>query len=210
MQILQDVILNILLFAIFAISHSFLASLHFKSLIRKKFGNWIAFYRLIYNFLSIILFSLFLIYSPKSYEIVYDIPYPYDFIVYILQILALFGLVWTLKYVDLKEFIGINQIKRFIQKNYNQEYDELYSFRIEGPYKISRHPIYLFSILFIVLRPYMTLTYFIWTILIIIYFYIGSYFEEKKLTQLFGEKYIAYKNEVSRIFPIKWIVKGLL
>ncbi len=126
------------------------------------------------------------------------------------QILSLVGILWTIKYTDLKEFLGINQIKKYFKKNYVEELDENYTLRTDGPYKISRHPIYLFSILFLAFRPYMTLFYFTFLILIILYFYIGSYFEEKKLEILFGDEYLQYKSQVSRIFPTKWIVKRLL
>jgi protein-S-isoprenylcysteine O-methyltransferase Ste14 len=38
---------------------------------------------------------------------------------------------------------------------------------------------------------------------IVVYFYIGSYYEEKKLTEHFGEIYPEYKKSVPRIFPFK-------
>lgn len=209
MEIFLDIITIILLFTVFAFSHSFLASLKIKTLIREKFGNLLAFYRLVYNFFSLFTFSMFLYYMPKLHFIVYEIPAPFDLFVYALQVISLFFLIWTLKFVDLKEFIGFNQIIRYFKKQFNEKYDEKYTLRMDGPYKISRHPIYLFTILFLILRPYMTLSYFILIILTIIYFYIGSYFEEKKLEQIFGHEYIEYKSRVSRIFPIKWIVKAL-
>ncbi|MGB9663588.1 MAG: peptidylprolyl isomerase [Ignavibacteria bacterium] len=159
--------------------------------------------------LSVFTFGMFLYFSPKPHQIIFEIHAPFDLVIYILQIISLFGLIWAAKNTDWKEFLGLNQIKRFISKNYNEEYDENYKFRIDGAYQISRHPIYLFSILFLSLRPYMTVFYFTTLILFIIYFYIGSIFEEKKLEKLFGEKYKDYKSEVSRIFPYKWIVKRL-
>ena len=38
-------------------------------------------------------------------------------------------------------------------------------------------------------------------LLAVIYFYIGSYYEEKKLVNYFGDTYIKYQKVVSRIFP---------
>ena len=67
-----------------------------------------------------------------------------------------------------------------------------------------RHPIYLFSILFLGLRPTMDLFYFIFYLVIVLYFIIGSYFEEKKLVERFGQIYIDYQKEVPRIIPIKF------
>ena len=209
MEFFLDIITIILLFTVFAFFHSFLASLKFKTFIKEKLGNLIAFYRLVYNLFSLFTFSLVLYYMPKLHHIVYEIPSPFDLFVYVLQIISLFFLIWSLKFVDLKEFIGLSQIIRYFQKKFNETFDEKYILRVDGPYKISRHPIYLFTILFLILRPYMTLSYLIFITLVIIYFYIGSYFEEKKLEQIFGQEYIKYKSQVSRIFPIKWIVKAL-
>jgi methanethiol S-methyltransferase len=41
-------------------------------------------------------------------------------------------------------------------------------------------------------------------ILITLYFYIGSFYEEKKLREMFGEEYSAYQEKVPRIFPLKF------
>ncbi len=210
MQTILAVFQIIFLFSCFAFFHSFLASIKFKNFIKEKFGDKIAFYRFIYNLISFFSFGMFLYLSPKPHQIVYEVSPPYDFFIFGLQIISLFGILWAGRYTDWKEFLGINQIKRYFEKNYHEELDEKYSLRTDGPYKISRHPIYLFSIIFLALRPYMTLFYFTTLILVILYFYIGSHLEEKKLEQIFGQEYKDYKNQVSRIFPIKWIVKRLI
>ncbi len=210
MQILFEILKITFLLSLFAIPHSLLASLKLKNWFRKKFGDLIAFYRLGYNVISLISFGLFFYFSPMPYQIVYEIPSPFDLIVYLFQVLSLIGLMWSIKVIDWKEFLGLSQIKRFLSKSYNEEFDENYKFRIDGPYKISRHPIYLFSILFLALRPYMSVFYLTTLLLLILYFYIGSIFEEKKLEKLFGEVYKNYKKEVSRIFPFKWLVKGFV
>ncbi len=210
MSIFSDVFLIIFYFSFFAFLHSILASLKLKQFLREKIGDRIAFYRLSYNIFSLVSFGLFLYLSPKPQQLVYEIPFPYDFVIYFFQILSLMGIVWTFKYIDFGEFIGLKQIKRYLSGNYQDIYDENFSFRVLGPYRISRHPVYLFSILFLSLRPYMTVFYLTLIVLVILYFYIGSYFEEQKLETLFGEEYRNYKSQVSRIFPIKFLVKGLL
>ena len=82
-----------------------------------------------------------------------------------------------------------------------EELDEVSVLRVDGPYKYSRHPIYLFSILFLVFRPQMQVGYLFMTILIIAYFYIGSWFEEKRLISRFGDDYLNYQKTTGRIFP---------
>jgi len=79
--------------------------------------------------------------------------------------------------------------------------DEKQNFKIEGAYKFVRHPIYLFSILFLTFRPTMSLFYLVMLICIIVYFYVGSFYEERKLVDKFGDEYLLYQKKVPRIFP---------
>lgn len=203
MTLVVDVLTILFLFAIFGYTHSLLASVKVKTWFKKMFGDLIAFYRLLYNFLA--LFSLYLIYelSPKPHIIIYDLPNPYDLIILIPQFLSLVGVIWAFNYICFREFLGLNQIKRFLEKRYTTELDEEFTLRIKGPYRFSRHPIYFFSITFLMFRPVMDLFYLTFFICIVVYFYIGSYFEEKKLVKLFGEVYEKYKKEVPGIIPIK-------
>ena len=205
MNLVLDVLIIIILFSIFGYVHSLLASIKIKIWIRKVFGDLIAFYRLLYNLFTF--FSLYLIYqySPKPHIMIYDLPNPYDLIVLIPQFLSLAGVFWSFKYICLKEFLGLDQIKRFIEKRYTTELDEEFTLRIEGPYKYSRHPVYFFSITFLLFRPVMDLFYLTFFICIVVYFYIGSYYEEKKLVRQFGEVYEQYRKNVPRIFPFKFL-----
>jgi protein-S-isoprenylcysteine O-methyltransferase Ste14 len=204
MELVVDVLIIILLFAVFGYTHSLLASEKIKSWFKKIFGDLIAFYRLLYNLFG--LFSLYLIYefSPKPHIIIYDLPNPYDLIILVPQFLSLAGVIWVFKYICFREFLGLDQIKRFLEKRYTTELDEEFTLRIEGPYRYSRHPIYFFSITFLLFRPVMDLFYLTFFICIVAYFYIGSYYEEKKLVRQFGEVYENYKKEVPGIFPVKF------
>jgi len=196
-----DVLTIIFLFIVFSLFHSILASEKIKLTLAKKFGNVIAFYRLLYNLFSFI--SLYLIYelSPKPPVIIYDFSRPFDLIVLIPQLSAIAGIFWAFKYICVKEFFGINQIKRYLQKRYSSKLDEEMTLTIDGPYKYIRHPIYLFAIMFLLFRPTMDLFYLTFFICIVVYFYIGSIFEEKKLVRYFGDIYLKYQKSVPRIFP---------
>ena len=203
MDVVVDVLIIIVLFAIFSYIHSLLASEKVKIQFKNKLGELIAFYRILYNLFSVI--SLYIIYelSPKPHISIYDLQNPYDLIVLIPQFLSLAGVMWTFKYICFKEFLGLDQIKRFFEKRYTTELDEEFTLRIEGPYRYSRHPVYFFSITFLLFRPVMDLFYLTFFVCTVVYFYIGSYFEEKKLERQFGEVYENYKKEVPRIFPVK-------
>ena len=201
MSLTLDVLIIVLLFTIFAAIHSFLATIENKKRFKESFGNLIAFYRIGYNIFSLLSFYVIFLLSPKPHIIIYDLPNPYDLLILIPQLLSLAGLVWVFRYICVKEFLGISQVKSYFQKNYTAELDEELTLNIGGPYKYSRHPVYLFSILFLLFRPVMDLFYLTFFMCLVAYFYIGSYYEEKKLIRNFGEEYIKYREKVSRIFP---------
>lgn len=204
MNYFVDVLILILLFGIYGLFHSIFASFRFKKFLKNKIGKYIAFYRLTYNFLA--LFGLYLIweFGPHPSLQIYELKYPADLIVFGLQLLSLAGVIWCLKYISVKEFLGLSQIDRFLNDEYDEnDLDEKMTLRTDGPYKFSRHPVYLFSILFLLLRPEMNLFYLTMFISFVIYFYAGSLFEEKKLVKVFGNDYLEYQKKVSRIFPLK-------
>uniref|UniRef100_A0A832G8J1 Isoprenylcysteine carboxylmethyltransferase family protein n=1 Tax=Ignavibacterium album TaxID=591197 RepID=A0A832G8J1_9BACT len=204
MNYFYDVLILIFLLGLFGYTHSVLASLKVKEFIKQQFGNAIAFYRLFYNLFSLV--SLYLIweYAPHPSLRIYKLSPPFDYLVLIPQFISLIGIIWCFRYICFKEFLGLSQIERFLNKEYSEdELDEKMTFRVEGPYKYSRHPIYFFSIVFLVFRAEMDLFYLTMLIAFIIYFYIGSVYEEKKLIRIFGKVYEDYQKEVPRIFPIK-------
>jgi len=159
---------------------------------------------LFYNASSVIIFLAFYSIAPKPDIILYDLPFPYDIITFALQFVSILGLYWASRGISPGEFIGISQVVRFIRNEYRaDDLDEIQVLRIEGALKFVRHPIYLFSILFLGFRPTMNVFYLTMYICIIVYFYIGSVYEERKLIELFGNEYREYQREVPRIFPVK-------
>jgi len=199
-----DAIIIILLFSFFSASHTYLASNNFKRKLVQRYGSSIAFYRILYNLFALVTFYLFYIISPHPDLTIYDLPYPYDFIILGVQFISLAGIFLTIRYFSLKEFIGLNQIIKYYKNEYNtDELDEKLTLRIEGPYKYMRHPLYFFSIIFLTFRPTMDFFYLILLICLIAYFVVGSYYEEKKMVERFGEVYVKYRDKVPRIFPFK-------
>lgn len=211
MILFGNILLIIFLFALFGWLHSLTASTKIKEIARKRFPHFLPFYRLAYNLVSLFTFYLFWEFSPKPDVILYDLTSPFDIIILLPQFASLLALLWTLKFVDGKEFLGISQIQRWKAGTYKEEeLDEESSLRIEGPYKFSRHPIYLFSIFFLLFRPTMNLFYFIFLLCSIFYFSIGSFYEEKKLVERFGSDYVTYQKKVSKIFPLKPLFRFLI
>ncbi len=205
LQKILEVIIITLLFALYGFVHSVLASEKVKVFFKNTFGKLIAFYRLGYNVFALV--GLYLIWdlAPHPPLQIYKLPPPFDYLVLIPQLISLIGIIWCFKYICFKEFIGLNQIDRFLKDEYTEkDLDENYTLRIEGPYKYSRHPIYFFSIIFLLFRAEMDLFYLTMFISFTAYFYIGSHFEEKKMISLFGDDYRNYQQKVPRFFPIKF------
>ena len=202
MTIFLDVFFIALLFFLFGFIHTYFGTLKFKRKVTEKVGNYIAFYRLAYNIFALLSFYLIYILSPKPDIIIYDLNYPWDIMIFIFQALSLIGFFWAGLPTDLQEFLGVSQIRRWLKDKYREkDLDEISVLKTTGPYKLCRHPIYLFSILFLGFRPTMSLFYFVFFICIIVYFYIGSYYEEKRLLEKFGGEYLNYMKNTPRIFP---------
>jgi len=204
MNLVVDGLIILGLFLLFGVSHSILASNKIKFWMIRRFGTKIAFYRLFYTLSSLVVFYIFYAFSPKPNVIIYDLQPPLDILMVILQALSLVGIIWAARSIDIWEFLGIRQIQRYFKGTYKiEELDENLTFIVGGAFKYSRHPIYFFSILFLSFRPEMDFFYFTFLILSIIYFNIGSYFEEKKLIERFGVRYLKYKKIVPKFIPYK-------
>ena len=204
MTIVLDILLIIFAFAVFGFLHSYLASSRLKKKIAEKAGTLIAFYRITYNLSFVVFFVVMYELLPHPDNTIYDLPTPWDLIILIPQLASVGGILWTLKYFSGQEFLGISQVMRYFRGEYNTaELDERLTLHIEGPYKFSRHPLYLFTILFLLFRPVMDIFYLTFFLCIVAYFYAGSFFEEKKLIEKFGVEYAEYRKKVPRIFPFK-------
>lgn len=208
MTLALDIAIILLLFFLFGLFHSVLASKKLKEKIANDAGDKIAFYRLFYNITSVITLLAAIYISPKPDIIIYDLPFPYDLVFWGIQALAIIGFYKSASYINLSEFLGIEQIRRYYQKSYNKEdLDEKQELSTDGWLKFSRHPIYFFSIIIITFRPAMNLFDLLLCISFILYFVIGAHFEEKKLIDKFGNKYLDYKKNVPMFFPYKLFSK---
>ena len=204
MKLILDLCLILILYFIYAFLHTYLSSNKTKNFIREKFGNLIAFYRLFFNLISILFLLIIFEIAPHPDITIFDLKSPYDFIILLPQFFGLIGFFWCFNYLCVSEVIGLAQIKRWLNNEYEEdELDEKTTLNINGPYKFVRHPIYFFSIIFLIARPTMDLFYLISVICAMVYFYIGSIYEEKKLVERYGELYTQYQSFVPRIIPLK-------
>jgi len=193
------------LYSTFGLVHTYLARIEFKLLVAKKYPRFMPFYRLAYNIYAVLHFSIVYELSPAIDIRLYDLPKPYDIMILIPQFLAVGGIIWVFYRVGFKEFLGIAQIGRKLDGTYDNEgHDEQTSLIVDGPFTICRHPIYLFTTIWLVCRPEMNVDYLVSVLCIIFYFILGAGFEEARMLVRYGEVYNNYKKRTARFIPIIW------
>lgn len=73
----------------------------------------------------------------------------------------------------------------------------------DGCYAHVRHPLYLYTILFLLLNPVMTAQWLLLTLLSVVYFIIGGLIEEHRLLETFGDEYRDYRQRVPFLIPVR-------
>ncbi len=115
------------------------------------------------------------------------------------QILGAGLLLWTPW--DLKEFVGLRQWERHragVEETPGRN-DRLFTGK---GYGLVRHPLYLGCSMLLAFHPVHTRNSAATAAAVIAYFYIGTFFEERRLVRKFGEEYRAYQRRVPRFFPL--------
>lgn len=127
------------------------------------------------------------------------------FLCHAVQAGAVAFLLWTPW--DLKEFVGLKQWARWRRGEPPPDgaADRLFT---EKAYGIVRHPLYLGISVLLAFHPTQTRNSLVSTAMVVLYFYVGTFFEEARLVRKFGDAYRAYRREVPRIIPAKWIVRA--
>ena len=111
---------------------------------------------------------------------------------------AVAGFLWSLKYYDGGEFIGLRQLRER-----NASVDDQEQFQLSPLHRHVRHPWYFFALVIIWTRD-MNAAMLTTAILITLYFVIGSRLEEQKLLRYHGEIYRRYRQRVPGLVPLPW------
>ncbi len=174
--------------------HSLLASNSLKSWLTNLLGkSLMRGYRLFYNFFSVISFLpiLYLVASLPDADL-YSVPMPISYLLMLVQAAALVLLIIGVLQTDTLNFIGLGQFLTGEKPS---------KFVTGGLYRFVRHPLYTAGLLFLWSSPEMTVNTFILAAGATFYILIGAYFEERKLTREFGEKYLEYKSRTPMLIP---------
>jgi protein-S-isoprenylcysteine O-methyltransferase Ste14 len=187
-----------LFFVIYGVIHSLLAGLPLKNWTRRAFGPTVdRWYRLFYNIVAVVTFlPLFPLLALLPDQTLYVVPAPWRWLMLAGQLLALAGLGLAFLQTEPLHFLGLAQL--WTKPAATRANGQLV---VTGFYYWVRHPLYFFSMLFLWLTLAMTVNLLVTYLLISLYFYVGSIYEERRLLAEFGPAYRAYQRCVPRLIP---------
>jgi protein-S-isoprenylcysteine O-methyltransferase Ste14 len=185
---------------LYGVGHSWLASQRIKDWTREAFGpttdRW---YRLAYNVAAgLMLLPLLpmLVWLPD--RVLYTMSSPWLWLALLGQLVAVLGILYGLWLTNIWHFLGLCQL-------FDMPLDGREDCRpplvIFGMYRWVRHPLYFLGLVVIWLTPQMTVNRLALFAGLSIYLYVGTFFEERRLVNEFGDSYRAYQHQVPRLIP---------
>jgi protein-S-isoprenylcysteine O-methyltransferase Ste14 len=196
-------IVNIALaWAAFAAFHSLTVSEGYERRVRRALGEnaFAGYHRLLFTAYSAVATAAALLYTHSLPDApLYRISGLSRWVFHSAQALGVALLFWTPW--DLKEFVGFRQWERFRkgEEAGGGRNDRLFT---GAGYGLVRHPLYLGCSLILAFHPVQTRNSFASAAAIVAYFYIGTFFEERRMVRKFGEAYREYQRRVPRFFPL--------
>ncbi len=185
---------------IYGAGHSLLASLSVKQWLFQRWPALQPAYRLIYNAVAVIMLlpqlALMQLYQG---DIIFSWPAHWQWLAHGLALLALAGFIWSLKFYDMQAFLGLKQWRA----RYNPAQEAEAPFVISPLHRFVRHPWYSFALIILWTRE-MDIMMLTTSIIVTAYFFIGAYFEERKLVKFYGKPYQKYRQKVPGIIPLPW------
>lgn len=152
------------------------------------------FYRLGYNAFSVVSFAPILyLAAALPDQPLYAVPAPWQYLMLGGQLASAVLLLAALLQTDLLSFAGLSQL--FVEEG------QPGPLVTRGLYRLVRHPLYTFSLLFIWLTPVVSQNSLALYAGATFYLLIGANFEERKLLRDFGEAYAEYKRNTPMLIP---------
>jgi Putative protein-S-isoprenylcysteine methyltransferase len=160
-------------------------------------GRYYAYYRLIYNLLSLTLFIALLKFSSTlDTKLVLKFEPPWTVLQYSLIVASGLVIIWAFLSYDTLEFIGISQLRGWGEK----EHTSPKTITDKGLLGLVRHPMYLATIVFM-WSLNSTRADILVHLVLTAYILIGIQLEERKLIKQFGSAYIDYQRKVPALIP---------
>jgi protein-S-isoprenylcysteine O-methyltransferase Ste14 len=182
------------LWILFGVLHSVLASLAVKQWFANMFPQFAKHYRLLYTLFAFINFAIVLLYQVR---ITSPFVYQPTLATTVAGVLASVTGLLIMGICIKKYFLSLSGLKSLFQEKPAHE------LMIGGIHRYVRHPLYLGTFLAIWggFLVYPVLSFFISNVVITLYTITGITFEEKKLVAEFGPAYETYRQQVPKLLP---------
>jgi len=195
----QPIITLIILWSLYFVLHSSLASLRTKEYVARHWPSLMPGYRLFFNAVAT-LFVLPPLYVMFRYpgETLWIWEGVWSYVANGIALLAVAGFLWSLRYYDSGEFSGLSQLRGNTRTVEDQE-----SFHLSPLHRFVRHPWYALGLVIIWTRD-MNQAFLVTAVMLSGYFILGLRLEEKKLLRYHGEIYRRYREKVPALLPLPW------
>lgn len=177
---------------VFAGMHSLLAIPRVKLMLAGNSPTRRKMYRLFYNLISVALFGWAMAVY-RNTPVLYVVPGIWSLVMYLMQALFVVLLFACVRQTGTADFLGLSW-----NNTASPPKPHLVT---SGYYGIVRHPLYLFSMLFLLFNPVVTARWLILTLFSFVYFIIGALIEDRRLLQEFGNEYRLYRQKVPFLIP---------
>jgi protein-S-isoprenylcysteine O-methyltransferase Ste14 len=194
-------LLAVIFWVLWCALHSTLIAPTVTETMKKKLGDGFRFYRLLYNGVSLVTLIPLVFFSMSIRQTPFFRWEGYLVIVRYLVVVSLSLFVAGARHYSLSQLFGIRQIKTGRASRAVSEVD---TFDTSGILGVIRHPWYIAGIL-LVWAGDISLSTLLINIVIMAYFVIGTFLEERKLLLEFGDRYREYQKNVSMFLPYKWV-----
>ncbi len=204
----MDALRVILAWTAFAVFHSLTVSEGYENLARRRMGNhaFDGYHRLFFTAYSIAVFFLLVLYLRTVPDrSLYRLEGLGRLLFHAVQLCGVAFLFWTPW--DLLEFVGFRQWERS-RKGEQQEHGKNERLFTRKAYGVVRHPLYLGISVVLAFHPVQTRNSLLSTAMVVLYFSVGTFFEERRMVRKYGEEYRKYQGRVPRFLPFRWPPTG--
>jgi protein-S-isoprenylcysteine O-methyltransferase Ste14 len=192
------IVVNIALFAVFAVHHSALARSGAKAWVGRVLAP--ALERTAYVWMASLLLIAVCVLWQHVPGVAWRADGPGRWVLYGVQLLGAVLSVASARVIDVWDLAGVSQVSRAAAARRAPM-----AFKVEGPYAVVRHPIYLGWILLVFGTPSMTFDRLLFAAISSAYVVLAIPLEERTLISTHGARYLEYQRRVrARLVPYLW------
>jgi len=181
--------------------HSVLAARRVKAACELLLGPRYALYPLGYTVISLWTFWLVLAKSPDLPQVLWEVEGLPKYILYAAQAAGLGLLAWAGWSMQGLKLLGVPQFVSMLRGRVPDEPDLRKDFSVRGAYGLVRHPMHSGGMLFLLCAPRQSLGGLVFAVFGCLYMILGTFLEERRLSQSLGPVWTDYTRRVPMFIP---------